>query len=77
MLTVSARLSHHSICQDACEVGFREYFKYHDNYQFVKRVGSLQHAWESAARQRLSCGSYQSACSTGEESRAHSSGEAT
>ena len=29
------------------------------------------------ARQCLTCGSYQSACSTGEESRAHSSGEAT
>ena len=55
----------------------REYRKSHENYQFVTQVGSLQHAWESAARQRLSCGSDQSACSTGEETRAHSIGEAT
>ena len=41
------------------------------------QVGSLQYTWESAARQRLSCGSYQSACSTGEETRSHSSREAT
>ena len=47
------------------------------NYQFFMQVGSLQHTWESGARQRLSCISYQSACSTGEETRAHSSGEAT
>ena len=57
--------------------GFREYCKSHDNYQFVSQVGSLQHAWEIVARQCLTCGSYQSACSTGEETRAHSSGEAT
>ena len=77
MLTMSTRLSHHSNCQDAYRVGFREYRKSHDNYQFVTQVGSLQHGWESVARQCLSCGSYQSACSTGKETRAHSSGEAT
>ena len=58
-------------------VGFRECRKSHDNYQFGSQVGFLQHAWESAARQHLTCGSCQSACSTGEETRAHSSGEAT
>ena len=77
MLTVSTRLSYHSNCQDAHIVYFREYRKSHDNYQFVTQVGSLQRAWERAARQRLSCGSYQSACSTGQEKRAHSLGEAT
>ena len=51
--------------------------KSHDNYQYVYQVGFLQHAWEIAARQHLTCGSYQSACSTGERSRAHSSGETT
>ena len=76
MLAISTQLSHHSNCQDACRVGFREYHKSHDNYQFVTPVGFF-HAWESAARQRLSCGSYQSACSTEEDTRAHSSGEAT
>ena len=58
-------------------VGFRECHKSHDNYQFVAQVGSFQHAWENAARQRLTCGSYQSACNTREETRAHSSSEAT
>ena len=77
MLTISTRLSHHSNCQDAYRVGFREYRKSHDNYQFVTQVGSLQHAWESAGRKRLPCGSYHSACSTVEETRAHFSGEAT
>ena len=77
MLTISTRLLHHSLCQDACRVGFREYRKSHDNYKFVTRVGFLQHEWESAVRQRLSSGSYQSACSTGKETKAHSSGEAT
>ena len=58
-------------------VGFGECGKSYNNYQFVTQVGSLQHAWEIAARQCLTCVSYQSACSTGEETRAHSSGEAT
>ena len=58
-------------------VGFRECRKSHVNYQYVSQVGSLRHAWESAARQRLTYGSYQSTCNTGEETRAHSSGEVT
>ena len=76
-LTIATRLSHHSKCQDAFRVGYRECRKSHANYQLVSQVGFLQHAWESAARQHLICGSYQSACSTGDETRAHSSGEAT
>ena len=60
-LTIATRLSHHSKCQDAQRVGFRECCKSNDNYQFVSQVGSLQHAWEIAARQRSTCGSYQSA----------------
>ena len=58
-------------------VGFGECRKSQDNYQFVRQVGSLQHAWEIAARKRLTCGSYHSSCITGEETRAHSSVEAT
>ena len=77
MLTISTWLSHHINYQDACRVGFREYRKSHNNYQFVSQVGFLQNACESVARQHLSCGIYQSACSTGQETRAHSSGEAT
>ena len=77
VLTMSTRLSYHSNCQDDYRVGFREYRNSHDNYQFLMQMGSLQHSWESVARQCLSCGSYQFTCSTGEETRADSSGEAT
>ena len=58
-------------------VGLKQCRKSNDNYLFVSQVGFLPHAWESAARQRLTCGSYQSAFTTGEETRAHSSSEAT
>ena len=49
---------------DAYGVGFWEWRKFHDNYQLVMQVESLQNVWESTARQRLFRGSYQSACST-------------
>ena len=55
----------------------KEWHKSLDEYEFQFARGTLQHAWESAARQRLFCGSFLSACSTGEETRANSSGEAT
>ena len=64
---MSTWLSYHSNGQDASWVGFRQCRKSHNNYQLVLWVGFLQHAWESAARLRLTCGSYQSACSTGED----------
>ena len=61
---MSTGLLCHSNYLDAYRVGFREYRKFHDNYQYVTQVESLQHVWESTARQRLLRSSYQSACST-------------
>ena len=53
-LTIATRLSHHSKCQDALECALESVAKSRDNYQFVSQVGSLQRAWEIAARNNTS-----------------------
>ena len=70
----------HVICHSSLvtyRVGFREWRKFHDNFKYVTQVGFLQHVWESTAGQRLFPWQLSICLQHGEETRAHSSGEAT